>query len=349
MTSGVCAADVGQMGNEGCPAVIDDWNGAVYDLPRHRLVFTGGGHAGYFGNELYALRLDVGPTGRTIRLNDPTPNPMTSMPWGGTPCQLPTLYWDGRPNQVHNYGGIVYVPSRQLFWQHGGAGSPCGFGLPIAWSLNLANLPSLGYPGATRWTRLAQTGFQPYAAFGGNGDGQTFASVYDPMTDTVVAHTQYELVRYDFTTDRFTLLTNYNTDANAYIGTAMHGVLDPARRLLVMAGGGAIKVVNLASPTFVHAEWTVPAACATWAGAPNPGLAYDPVSDKVVGTTGRSNVLYVLDTATRGCTAQTFPGATVPTPRHNNGVFGRFQYLPDLDAFLLLNDPYQDALLLRTR
>jgi hypothetical protein len=242
---------------------------------------------------------------------------------------------------VHNYGGIVYVPNRHLFWQHGGAGSPCGFGIRAAWKLDLSNLPALGYLGLTRWTHLATAGFVPYQTFGGNGDAQTFASVYDPATDSIVAHTQYELVRYDFTTDRFSLLVNFNV----YVGTAMHGALDVDRRLLVMAGGGRLMVVDLTHPNFLHSSWPVPSACTAWANAANPGVAYDPVARRIVGTTGRSNVVYVLDTGTRTCTAKTPPGATIPVPRHN----GRFQYAADLDAFILVNDPFQDAYLLRTR
>src|SRR5262249_6777331 len=151
--------------------VINDWNGGAYDSTHHRLVFSGGGHHGYYGNEVYALQLDVGPSGKIVRLNDPTPNPTSN--WPADSCDVPDVYWDGRPNQVHNYGSLVYLPARDVLWQQGGALSPCGAGSDATWQLNLGNLPSLGYPSVTQWTRLGQNSIIPGAAFRGNGDAQT--------------------------------------------------------------------------------------------------------------------------------------------------------------------------------
>ena len=82
MSSGACAPDVGQMGYEGCSAVINDWSSGAYDSAHNRLLIAGGGHHGYFGNEVYALQLDSGPNGQMIRLNDPTPNPDTTPGFG---------------------------------------------------------------------------------------------------------------------------------------------------------------------------------------------------------------------------------------------------------------------------
>src|SRR5579859_2861676 len=56
--SSVCP-DVAQIqGVEGCSAVIADWNGALADTKRNRLILWGGGHSGYFGNEVYALDVE---------------------------------------------------------------------------------------------------------------------------------------------------------------------------------------------------------------------------------------------------------------------------------------------------
>jgi hypothetical protein len=119
---------------------------------------------------------------------------------------------------------------------------------------------------------------------------------------------------------------------------------------MVMVGGGEIKAVSLVTGGgYVHQSWDVGSACADWVAARSPGASYDPTADRIVGVTGRSNVVYTLDTATQTCTAQTFAGDTVPTPRYDNGTFGRFRYADYLDAFVLINDPYQDALIVRTR
>ena len=60
-------------------------------------------------------------------------------------------------------------------------------------------------------------------------------------------------------------------------------------------------------------------------------------------------MVFTLDTATKSCTASKAGGDTVPTPKYDNGIYGRFQYADHLDAFALINDPGQDALILRTR
>ena len=44
-----------QMGNAG--SLINAWNGGTVDTARSRLLVWGGGHADYYGNEMYALDL----------------------------------------------------------------------------------------------------------------------------------------------------------------------------------------------------------------------------------------------------------------------------------------------------
>ena len=46
-------------GVEGVSAVMDDWCGAAFDTRRNRLIVWGGGHNGYYGNELYAFDVDL--------------------------------------------------------------------------------------------------------------------------------------------------------------------------------------------------------------------------------------------------------------------------------------------------
>ena len=54
----VCATEPSLRGSTGCAAVIDAWNSGVFDTKRNRLILWGGGHADYYGNELYALNLE---------------------------------------------------------------------------------------------------------------------------------------------------------------------------------------------------------------------------------------------------------------------------------------------------
>jgi hypothetical protein len=351
--SGVCAPDVGQMGNTGCGAIVSAWGSAVYVPSRRWLVLAGGGHSDYFGNELYALKLDAYPGGgnggQMIRLNDPTPNPSMSSPWGGSPCMNPTKLYDGRPDSNHPFNGVTYSPTRDAMIVALGSGSPCGFAMDQTWKVGLAGLPSLAYPGNTQWTRLATTGLVPGEEFGGSGDGLGDIAVYDAFTDKVYVHTQYELDSYDFTANEYTRLSDFNTDANAYINTHSSGAIDPKRHLFVIVGEGNAKVVDLTNPSAPHQVWNLGSACAAWLDTDSPGITYDPVADKMVGITGDSDVVYTLDTANKTCSSKTLGGTTVATPSPENGVFGRFAYSDYCDCFAYVADPQHDAYILRTR
>jgi hypothetical protein len=94
-------------------------------------------------------------------------------------------------------------------------------------------------------------------------------------------------------------------------------------------------------------DWTTQTTgCEPLIDAAYPGLAYDPAIDRVVGWPGSGDTVYVFDHATKACTARTFPGG--PTARAPAaGTFGRFRYVPSLDAFVVLASADDDAYLLR--
>jgi hypothetical protein len=77
--------------NEGCGGVINDWSGGSVDQKRNRLLIWGGGHRGYFGNELYALDLNLL---KLLRLNDPSDITGVDL----NQCTSPEAYADGRPS-----------------------------------------------------------------------------------------------------------------------------------------------------------------------------------------------------------------------------------------------------------
>src|SRR5688572_10755183 len=85
-------------GMEGCSAIVDDWAGGAFDTNRNRLIILGGGHAGYAGNEIYALDLD---TLTMQRLNEPSTSIRDGCPSGGT-------YSDGKPVARHTYNHLEY-------------------------------------------------------------------------------------------------------------------------------------------------------------------------------------------------------------------------------------------------
>src|SRR5579885_2832152 len=89
-------------GQSGCNGVVNAWSGGVADTKRNRLIFWGGGHHDYWGNEVYALDLNA----LTLsRLN----NPSSVSGLDFTNNTYETLP-DGTPSARHTYGGLAYIP-----------------------------------------------------------------------------------------------------------------------------------------------------------------------------------------------------------------------------------------------
>ena len=106
--SSVCVEQPELRGAEGCAAIVADWNGGIADTKRNRLLFWGGGHAGYAGNEVYALDL-VQLT--LVRLTSP------SLP---AKICVAGLENPPGPNSRHNYNGLAYVADLDQMFVFGG-------------------------------------------------------------------------------------------------------------------------------------------------------------------------------------------------------------------------------------
>src|SRR5262245_50348956 len=103
----------GIWGNTGPSSVIIAWCGGALDTKRSRLVIWGGGHADYYGNELYTFDI---ATLTWSRITDPTINPVMDQ----------EVNVDGTPNSRHTYSGLAYIASADRFF--GQAGSLAGVG-----------------------------------------------------------------------------------------------------------------------------------------------------------------------------------------------------------------------------
>ena len=64
-----------------------------------------------------------------------------------------------------------------------------------------------------------------------------------------------------------------------------------------------------------------------------PGLAYDPVQDRIVGWAG-GNTVYILNPSTGVWSTQTYAGAPAVL---SNGTHGRFRYSPTSNVFVVCN------------
>jgi hypothetical protein len=306
-------------GGTGPTSIMIAWSGGAFDTKRSRLLVTGGGHNDYGGNEIYAFDLNTLTWSRI---------------WGPSPNIPPTqgscneAYSDGNPASRHTYDGLEYLPNVDQFWVHGGslycAGGNAGMG---TWTFDL---------NASRWTRRAN-GYQV-------GELEE-VSAYDPVTGHVFAAgpaSGQVLSEFDPVNN---VWSRRSSSAITYGQTA---VIDPVRRRFISLGSGSpIYSFDLNSSGLTRQTITT-SGDQSIVGARYPGIAYDPVSDRIVGWKGGANV-YALNLDTRVWT-QVGPAATntvIPTNPPSQGTFGRWQYVPSLNVFVIVNSIDQNVYIYR--
>jgi hypothetical protein len=308
----------------GCQGVIAAWNGGIADTNRNRLLFTGGGHQNYWGNEVYSLNLSDLTLTRINNPVFPSSIPSCTEDWGNPPTVPST------PAARETYSGLAYLQHLDKMWLFGGALGTSGCRSTGMWMLDLPTLT---------WQRMDPT----------NGTQETvYTDInyadYDPQTKLVYVYIANNdvLASYNPDTNTMTELLNHNSYG---VGAYSNGVLDPKRHLFVILGAGFAGSYDLTTtpPTFrKFSSQTV--GCSGIQGPNYPGLAYDPVQDKIVGWAG-GNTVYLFDTPTLTCTAVTYPGG--PPAQQTNGTYGRWRYFPALNVFAVVNDWKQNAYTLR--
>ncbi len=305
-----------------CGGVISAWGSGLTDLPRDRLLFWGGGHSDYNGNEIYSLNLnDLTLT----RLNDPSP-----------PADCAETLSDGRPAARHTYDGLSFMEDLGLVYMYGGATACTNADGTTAW---LSQATWTLDPSSLAWTRKDPTSGGPAQ----NPDCCDYisASDYDPDTHAVYMVEESNVWRYDSGSNAYMLLNTGN--GIDYHETA---VVDRAHHLLLVFGGGQVWAINLAAGSdYSPQDWSAQVTgCDALAGAGYPAVAFDSSQNLVVGWAGGGTV-YTFDATTKACTSHSFSGG--PGDAQENGTGGRFRYFPNLNVFALVNDWQQDAFVLR--
>ena len=305
-----------------CRNVIAAWSGGIADVARNRLIIWGGGHTDYYGNEVYALNVS---DQTMVRLNDPGPV--------ADPAANQVALSNGTPNSRHTYGGLAYIAHADRMFVFGGdPAATFGFASNDTWTLDLSTL---------QWQRMDPvTGGSPAHAFG-------VVSDYDPNTRTVYLHDGQTFWQYTYESNTYRSL-----DSSSTITIYNSAVIDPKRKLFFIIGGQApntpnsnvIQVVDIsAGSKYRLQEWKT-TGCGPLPSAGYPGVAYDPVLDRIVGWAG-GNTVYIFNPDTKSCTASSPPGGP-PAPQ-SNGTHGRFRYFPAIDGFVLVNDASQNAFVLK--
>ena len=284
---------------DGPSGVVAAWSGAAYDERRHRLMVWGGGHRNYCGNEVYGFDVDAL---RWERLTEPSPPPFDRDPLD-----------DGHPAARHTYDALQYLPGPDRMFAFGGSRSTDGNGTKVTWLLD---------PASGRWTNADPPGDVP-----GAGHVYNLSSAYDPVSRAVLLRDPRALYAYDVDDNRWRKIA----DA-PHTWSQQRGAFDPTRRLYFTIGSGEFLVWDAQHQRDVSQDWSRAGAEALVAAAA-PGLDYDAAGDRLVGWHGGAP--YVLDLATRTWTRGSADGA--PPAQQTTGTYGRWRYLPDRKAFILVN------------
>jgi len=305
----------GTWGTSGPTAVIVAWGGAALDTKRSRLVLWGGGHADYYGNELYAF--DV-PTLSWQRLTNPTVNPVMDQ----------EVNADGTPNSRHTYGGLAYIAHADRFFGQAGALAGIGFAnCSRTWTFDFV---------AKQWANR-NPATTPGGGIGGNCS-------YDPATRKVwwcsASGSFAGLWSYDYDTNAW---AKHNSDNFYYYSSA----IDTKRGVMVVVGNGEIFSYAIGSGNYTKSAWTTTGGNALLANS-NPGFDYDPITDRFVGWCG--GAVYALDPVTKVWTSYNPPGAPIVTglyptegPGYQTGIYGRWRYVPSVNAFALVTSIDDDV------
>ena len=355
---------------DNCANVIRTWNGAVTDTIANRLIIWGGGHDNYFGNEIYSLNLIANPITLT-RLKDPTV-PTNFANRANCIDGIPPGSPDFAPNSREDYGGLAFLPSaNRMMIFDGSLACIQGDGSSNTWTIGLSNLSN-----SSSWVHEdpTMTGTKPNAD--GNGPYGNVAA-YDPNSGLVFVADASAIYTYKYATNTYTRITA----AKGFVtGIYLSGAIDPTRKLFVLVGacsggscasGNGVFVADISNPaSTTQQNWTAATMadpdCAEFLdggvnpiNAANPGITFDSVADDFVGWPNQGNSVYIMtpDPVTKRLTCQKQMFADGPpnsshandTANTSHGTFGRFQYFPGLDVFVLVNDWNIPAYILRLR
>lgn len=284
------------------------WAGGVLDTKRDRLLVWGGGHADYTGNEIYAFDL---ATLKWSRIWGPSKEIPASPESGKTQ----DTYADGNPSARHTYDNLVYNPARDVLFSSGGSLSWGGQWTEGTWEFSLAN---------NAWQKRQ------------NVNASTFnQSSYDLSSGLIFRTSESATEEFNPTTN---VWTKRSSDGNTG-DWQFSGEIDPDHHVMVLIGGGHLRVFNL--KTYVMSTPTATGDTEILS-AYAPGLTWDSKSHKLVAWSGGAAV-YRIDIADNlsGYSIKKVAAAAgnkiTPSEPNKQGTYSKFQYSPGKNVFVLVN------------
>jgi len=322
---------------------IDAWNGAAFDPMRHRLVVFGGGHYDGGDNSIYTFDLtDFAWHTPYVTKNaedgyyyaDRGRHPELNLPNSIEP------YPDGSAIVRHTYDGLAYVQSMDSLLMFGTGTHWRSGGNIYESSLHMYDFRS------DTWS--TRKNFPNAYAIKSYQD----ASSIDPATGDVWA------------TACGARLWQYNpvletwTDHGSFGDCGVVLEIDQENRYLVAWKNSTSQVWALDLATGTKSPKTV-ANIVPGPSHNGPGFVYDPVLRKLVAWNGGTS-LWALDTATAGTSEDPWRWTEYPATdgtsagelglrAQPNGTFGRFNYDPMFNVYVVVNAYDQNVWLRRLK
>jgi hypothetical protein len=323
------ASNCSYSGIEGQSAVLDDWNGGAFATRFGTLggyIVWGGGHAGYYGNELYVF--DVA-TLRWVRHTQPVVN--------GSCDHSIDAFQNGSPCARHTYDYVDYHPPTNSFVSLGGASvhecGGCGTGYVHAFSFN-----------DNTWRRGTSN-------FAGLVSLTGASSAYDPRRAV-----HWVLPAYGQRFSKYDLAANSGNGAwTQYSAVTMNidtvSAIDPIKDLFVSVDSRSdsptanrVVVHDLAAPSQPFVQITT-SGDRTIEFAKAPGFEWDPVAEKFVGWASGTSVYTLTPPASNWKTSPwtwqkvnaASTNTVTPTSPNANGTYSRWRYMPSVNAFIVVN------------
>jgi sulfur relay (sulfurtransferase) complex TusBCD TusD component (DsrE family) len=354
-------------------AVLDAWSSMAWDSNRGNLIFWGGGHANYPGNEVYRWVAD-GLRWERASLPSEVVQPFST--WVGFFEAIDGPF--NAPISAHTYDSSEFLPLSDRFVTFGGAAFNTGtvFMLgdgrrtgPYFWDPSRASANAVGgtagsqvksgvYPSVTAGA-MWQNRNNLHPAFPGEakpGYGGTFwidgttAYAEEGGKDVLYISVGSQLFRYtvhdrlDPLKDTYDLLGVYSLNPFAGQGA---GAFDPVRRIYLRTANSTFTYWTLDNPGWsnqnVVISPTVTSGTFPISDLRNHGLDFDPVRRSFLLWGGQRDVWRLTAPANLASGAWQLTPLTPGSAGAPNlggavgtktGILGKWKYIPALDVFL---------------
>jgi hypothetical protein len=320
---------------EGQAAVLDDWNGMVLLNKFGNMggfIAFGGGHNGYFGNELYVFDVEL----RTwVRYTEPYPTT------GSDDNQTTGEFPDGSPLSRHTYDYVQAHEGSNSFVSLGSASNHevGGGGSTYVQAFNFST---------NAWRRLGQS-----ASFSNFLSMTGASSAYDTVRDVFWVQSSYEAGLWKFDPNGNDGAGVWTEHASASYELDCTMAYCPLHDCIVIIEGynkARVSAYDCADPNTARVILTQTGTSGVYGADNRSGIEWHGKTGKFYCWHGRSGDknIYTLTppaadqnwrTGTWTWAIESLSGSNTVTPSDANatGTYTKWRYAPKIDRFLLVN------------